>query len=127
MKQLVEVIFEADSIIQSFELTANFEEEYELAATNDGDFDILLDSDTPSDYDLDILEDESLNYVLDSGVAIVNYIEGEIYDGPTTITPSQDTQILQTNGFVLTKDITVAAIPSNYGLITWNGSVLTVS
>ena len=127
MKQLVEVIFEADSIIQSFELTANFEEEYELAATNDGDFDILLDNDTTSDYNLDILEDESLDYILDSGVAIVNYIEGEIYDGPTTITPSQDTQILQTNGFVLTKNITVAAIPSNYGLITWNGSVLTVS
>ena len=50
-----------------------------------------------------------------------------IYDGITEITPSHDTQILQTSNKALTRNIVVNPIPSNYGLITWNGSVLTVS
>lgn len=50
-----------------------------------------------------------------------------VYEGITEITPSQDTQILQTSNKVLTRNIVVNPIPSNYGLITWNGSVLTVS
>lgn len=50
-----------------------------------------------------------------------------VYDGVTEITPSQDTQILQTSNKVLTRNIVVNSIPFNYGLITWNGSVLTVS
>ena len=51
----------------------------------------------------------------------------DIYDGPTTVTPSGNTQILATTGKALLGDVTVNPIPSNYGLITWNGSVLTVS
>ena len=50
-----------------------------------------------------------------------------VYDGITEITPSQDTQVLQTSNKALTRNIVVNPIPSNYGLITWNGSVLTVS
>ena len=50
-----------------------------------------------------------------------------VYDGVTEITPSQDTQILQTSNKVLTRNIVVNPIPSNYGLITWNGNTLTVS
>ena len=50
-----------------------------------------------------------------------------VYDGVTEITPSQDTQILQTSNKTLTRNIVVNPIPSNYGLVTWNGSVLTVS
>lgn len=50
-----------------------------------------------------------------------------VYDGITEITPSQDTQILQTSNKTLTRNIVVNPIPSNYGLVTWNGSVLTVS
>ena len=50
-----------------------------------------------------------------------------VYDGITEITPSQNTQILQTSNKVLTRNIVVNSIPSNYGLITYNGSILTVS
>jgi len=50
-----------------------------------------------------------------------------VYDGITEITPSQDTQILQTSNKALTRNIVVNPIPSNYGLITWNGNTLTVS
>ena len=49
------------------------------------------------------------------------------YTGEYEFTPTQDTQTVQTKGHVLTEDIVINPIPSNYGLITWNGSVLTVS
>ena len=51
----------------------------------------------------------------------------DLYDGPTVVTPNGSTQTLATNGKSLASDITVNPIPSNYGLITWDGSVLTVS
>ena len=50
-----------------------------------------------------------------------------VYDGITDITPSQDTQILQTSNKTLTRNIVVNPIPSNYGLVTWDGSRLTIS
>ena len=49
------------------------------------------------------------------------------YGGDYTITPSSQEQVLATAGRMLTDDITVNPIPSNYGLVTWNGSYLTVS
>ena len=49
------------------------------------------------------------------------------YTGPTTITPTGEPQVLETRGMALDEDITIGAIPSNYGLITWNGSVLSVT
>lgn len=49
------------------------------------------------------------------------------YPGPTTVTPSAQAQTLETAGFYMREDITVEPIPSNYGLITWDGSTLTVS
>lgn len=50
-----------------------------------------------------------------------------VYDGITEITPSNQAQVLQTSNKALTRNIVVNPIPSNYGLVTWNGSVLTVS
>lgn len=49
------------------------------------------------------------------------------YEGETTITPSTEEQILETRNKALLADIVIKPIPQNYGLITWNGSVLTVS
>lgn len=49
------------------------------------------------------------------------------YEGETVIEPNQSIQTLQTAGRVLLTNITVNPMPSNYGLITWNGSTLTVS
>ena len=50
-----------------------------------------------------------------------------VYEGTTEVTPSNQAQILQTSNKTLTRNIVVNPIPSNYGLVTWNGSVLTVS
>ena len=49
------------------------------------------------------------------------------YTGPTSVTPSASTQTLSVYGKTMMSDITVNPIPSNYGLITWDGAVLTVS
>ena len=72
----------------------------------------------------------SLNLHLDGTpdkvIRVTDY-DAPVYDGITDVTPSNQVQILQTSGKVVTRNIVVNPIPSNYGLITWNGSVLTVS
>ena len=54
-------------------------------------------------------------------------IDADIYYGDTDITPSDTVRTLLTGGKMLLSDITIEPIPSNYGKITWNGLVLTVS
>ena len=49
------------------------------------------------------------------------------YEGEYTITPSAEAQTLPSTDTVMHRDIVINPIPSNYGLITWNGSTLTVS
>ena len=64
-----------------------------------------------------------------SGDLICAYGSSElpVYSGPYTVTPSQSTQVLSTQNKKTTSNITINPIPSNYGLITWNGSYLKVS
>lgn len=50
-----------------------------------------------------------------------------VYHGTYSVTPSGVAQVLATAGMALREDVTVEPIPSNYGLVTWDGSVLTVS
>lgn len=49
------------------------------------------------------------------------------YQGPYEVTPTQTAQVLPTEGLLAVADIVVNPIPSNYGLVTWDGAVLTVS
>lgn len=51
----------------------------------------------------------------------------DYYEGATTFTPSDTTQVIPTRDLVLGDDITINPIPSNYGRIEWNGAYLTVS
>lgn len=51
----------------------------------------------------------------------------EPYSGTYEITPTTTPQVLPTENRVLAHNITVNAIPNNYGLITWDGSTITVS
>ena len=61
---------------------------------------------------------------LEVGAAV---IETPPYTGEYSVTPSNAAQTLSTAGRALRGDITIEAIPSNYGLITYNGSTITVS
>lgn len=44
-----------------------------------------------------------------------------------TVTPTTEEQVVVSAGKYTVGDVKVGPIPSNYGLITWDGSVLTVS
>ena len=68
----------------------------------------------------DVLQDVTFGYS-------VNFVGAEPYDGPYQYTPTMEEQIVPIYNKRATQDIVIDPIPSNYGLITWNGSVLTVS
>lgn len=55
------------------------------------------------------------------------YVERNPYTGAYEVTPSAETQTLLTDGLRMTDNVVINPIPNNYGLITWNGSVITVS
>lgn len=66
------------------------------------------------------------------GQTVVQYVgggggDGDPYTGPYTVTPTERAQTLRTNGKIMTNDVTIQPIPSNYGKISWNGVTLTVS
>lgn len=51
----------------------------------------------------------------------------DYYQGDYEITPTDRTQLIDCGGLVSLRDFVINPIPSNYGKITWNGAVLTVS
>lgn len=55
------------------------------------------------------------------------YVGADMYDGDYAVTPTQTAITLATHGKTMAQDVVVSPIPSNYGLITWNGAFLTVS
>lgn len=58
---------------------------------------------------------------------VKEYVDVETYTGEYTVTPSDEVQTLNVEGKRMSRNVTVNPIPSNYGLITWNGAFLTVS
>ncbi len=59
--------------------------------------------------------------------ASIDKARDALYEGAYEVTPSNVAQTLPTDGRYLRSDITINPIPSNYGLITYNGSTITVS
>lgn len=51
----------------------------------------------------------------------------ELYAGSYEWTPTDEEQTIPIANLKATENITINPIPNNYGLITWNGSTLTVS
>lgn len=49
------------------------------------------------------------------------------YEGAYEITPTSETQTLNTANLSMAQNIVVNPIPNNYGLITYNGGYITVS
>lgn len=67
-----------------------------------------------------------------SGIELIPgdaFIAGQYdpYQGETEFTPGPETQVVSTRGKLLMSDIVINPIPQNYGLITYNGNVITVS
>lgn len=53
-------------------------------------------------------------------------VETQPYEGEYVVTPSEETQILPTARKRLEQNVIVEPIPSNYGRISYSGSVITV-
>lgn len=86
----------------------------------DGDISLLLNIDG----------DASLESIIDGeqDISIITkQYAAPVYTGLLQVTPTAEQQVLQTADHTLVENITINPIPSNYGLITWNGSTLTVS
>jgi len=64
---------------------------------------------------------------LQGQLTIPNAILPPSFEGPYEVTPSAEGQTLSTEFLYMTGDITINPIPNNYGLITYNGSTITVS
>lgn len=64
---------------------------------------------------------------IQGSLTIPEYVLPPVYSGDYEVTPSAETQTLETDSLYMRGNITINPIPSNYGLITWNGSTLTVS
>lgn len=70
---------------------------------------------------------ESDSITLEAEACIYVGGSGDPYSGQYEWTPTQETQTIPISGKTAARNITINPIPSNYGLITWNGSTLTVS
>lgn len=71
---------------------------------------------------------DEVNMGVTLGTPVVKeYVDVQTYTGEYEVTPSAETQTLNTAGLRLTRPVIVNPIPQNYGLITWNGSFLTIS
>ena len=89
---------------------------------------VVLDGELSLDLHID--GDMSLDIPVDGEAGtVIKVTEHDlpVYSGQTEITPSEETQTLQTANRTVLQNIVINPIPSNYGLITWNGSTLTVS
>lgn len=49
------------------------------------------------------------------------------YTGTYDVVPKMTEQVLETKGLTMLDNVTIEKIPDCYGLITWNGAILTVS
>lgn len=85
----------------------------------DGEMSLLLEG--TADCDLLIPEGG------ESGIITAIHEGYPVYEGTYEVTPTEATQTFNTTFKSTTQDFIVNPIPTNYGRISWNGSVLTVS
>lgn len=88
-------------IIEPISVTVNFgdNDEFDCSFTESDSFDV--------DFGMDIPQHE--------------------YPGPYEVTPSSELQELNTVNQQMTQNVVINPIPNNYGLITYDGSIITVS
>lgn len=85
----------------------------------DGELDLDLQFD--GELDLDLQMDGESGFI-----TRVRDYTNPIYDGITEITPSEETQILQTADKTVMEEIVINPIPANYGRIIYDGAHLRI-
>jgi len=71
-----------------------------------------------------VIEDSSSPFTLTIGDGETEY---PVYEGETVFTPTRQTQTVVTSRKVVLDNITINPIPRNYGLVTYNGSIITIT
>lgn len=55
------------------------------------------------------------------------WLNPDPYEGDYEFTPTRETQIVMTKHKTLDENIRINPIPQNYGLVTYNGSIITIT
>ena len=72
-------------------------------------------------------QSEELSLELETYIQAGGGGEVHYYEGPYSFTPSRESQTIPINRLTARQNITIDPIPQQYGLITYNGSTITVS
>ena len=122
----------------TLELTPEDEEETVITQDEESG-DIHIDADETDEQEpvieLETEENESVDIEVaeeaDSEIELSMEEEGvgeyPVYKGAYEVTPSFEKQTLETAYRVLTSNVVIAPIPSNYGKISYDGSTLTIT
>lgn len=87
---------------------------------------ILLDVDlSVESYDLEVDTEEDLDFEIGSIIRVTT-ITGDMYDGPYTVTPYLEAQILATKNKTMRDDVTVFEIPYAEVSNTSGGTTATI-
>lgn len=71
--------------------------------------------------------DEAPEVDLEPGDGVIVSDVYPTYEGPYLFTPGPEEQVAETRLRSVLERIVVGPIPQNYGLISWNGRIITVS
>ena len=63
---------------------------------------------------------------IDGSLSVPDVISPDTYEGDYMITPSEDDQIIEIADMMAAENITIKAVPANYGRLEYNGSYLRV-
>ena len=85
---------------------------------------IISEEDGPEEF---IIEDDDDQLPLEVDGSVIVSEGFPVYGGAVQIVPGPEEQVLDTQYMTVMDNITVAPIPKNYGLITYNGRTITVS
>lgn len=122
----------------TLELTPEDEEETVITQDEESG-DIHIDADETDEQEpvieLETEENESVDIEVaeeaDSEIELSMEEEGvgeyPVYKGAYEVTPSFEKQTLETAYKVMTENVVIAPIPSNYGKISYDGSTLTIT
>ena len=89
---------------------------------------VILDAELTIDVALTIDGEMQEDILVDGEQGLIQYYSNyQSYGGATTVTPTEQQQVLNTNGLLMQSNITVQPIPTNYGKITWDGTKITVT
>lgn len=80
----------------------------------------------PTPVRLRIVDSDEVRFTQDQYIKIRGG-DYDRYTGPYEFTPTEETQTVECENMLTTENIVINPIPNNYGLITWNGSIITVS